>query len=95
MTALRAVLEMHRDGLGESKSDLLASRIEYQDAVNAVVQRQEHGDEKPGDALAWEDGRAAVFQTAMLMFEFDRLLVVAPLYARLETASEIAASRLP
>lgn len=71
---LRAVLEMHRARLGESKTELLTALIEYQDAVNSVVQRQEHGDQKPGDALTWEDGRAAVFQTAILMFEFDRLL---------------------
>lgn len=71
---LRAVLEMHRDRIGESKSDLLNALLEYQDAVNDVVQRQEHGDQKPGDALTWEDGRAAVFQCGILMFEFDRLL---------------------
>jgi hypothetical protein len=42
--------------------------------VNDVVQRQEHGDRKQSDPLAWEDARAAVLQTAMLMFEFDRVL---------------------
>jgi len=42
--------------------------------VNDVVQRQEHGDQKQNDPLTWEDARAAVFQTAMLMFEFDRVL---------------------
>lgn len=47
---------------------------EYQEAVNSLVQRQEHGDQKVGDPLTWEDARAAVFHTALLMYEYDRLL---------------------
>ena len=32
------------------------------------------GDQKAGDPLSWEDARAAVFHTALLMYEYDRLL---------------------
>ena len=71
---LRAVIETNRDRLGQRRSELLDALLNYQSAVNDLVQRQEHGDQKPNDPLTWEDARAAVFQTAMLMFEFDRVL---------------------
>jgi hypothetical protein len=71
---LRAVVESQRDRLGTARSDLLKALAEYQDAVNDLVQRQEHGDQKPGEALTWEDARAAVFHTALLLYEYDRLL---------------------
>jgi hypothetical protein len=38
------------------------------------VQRQEHGAQKEGRPLVWEDGRRVVFQTAIVMFELDRAL---------------------
>lgn len=71
---LRAVLEMHRHELGDRRAALLDALVEYQDAVNGVIQRLEHGDQKPNDPLTWEDARAAVFQTLSFMFEFDRAL---------------------
>jgi hypothetical protein len=42
--------------------------------MNEIVQRQEHGDQKPGEPLTWEDARAAVFHTAILLHEYDRVL---------------------
>jgi len=71
---LRAVLELHRERLGDRKSDLLAALVEYQDATNGVVQRLEHADQKPSDPASWEDARSAVFQTTNFLFEFDRLI---------------------
>jgi hypothetical protein len=53
---------------------LLTALADYQDAVNAVIQRQEHGDQRPGNPLTWEDARAAVFQTANMLHEYARLL---------------------
>jgi hypothetical protein len=43
-----------------------------QEEVRRLVQRQEHGNQKPGEPLAWEDARIAVFYTALLMYEYDR-----------------------
>jgi hypothetical protein len=71
---LQAVIETNRERLGKRKSELLDALLNYQSAVSDLVQRQEHGDQKPNDPLTWEDARAAVFQTAMVMFEFDRML---------------------
>jgi hypothetical protein len=71
---LRAVIELRRAEFGSAKTALLGALTDYQDAVNELVQRQEHGDQKPGEALTFEDARAAVFQTAILLHEYDRLL---------------------
>jgi AcrR family transcriptional regulator len=71
---LLAVLALHSANIGERRASLLAALAGYQDAVNDFVQRQERGDQKPGDPLTWEDARAAVFHTALVMYEFDRLI---------------------
>lgn len=43
-------------------------------AVVDLVQRQEHGGQKAGDPLTWEDSRRVVFLTLVSMAEIDRLL---------------------
>ena len=48
--------------------------ILYWDALNELVQRQEHGNQKLGKHLLWEDARRLVFQMAVVMFEIDRSL---------------------
>jgi hypothetical protein len=71
---LAAVVDVHRDRLGERKSELLDALIAYQAAVNGVIQRAEHADQKPGEPLTWDDLRSACFQTVNLMVEVDRVL---------------------
>lgn len=71
---VRAVLQHQKDGLGEKKQGLLDALLVFWDKAIDLVQRQEHGGQKQGDPLAWEDGRRAVFQTAIVMFEIDRAL---------------------
>jgi hypothetical protein len=71
---LAGVISVNRARLGDRKAAVLSALLEYHDAVNGLVQRQEHGDQKPGDPLTWEDARTTVFQTVYLMFEFDRVL---------------------
>jgi hypothetical protein len=48
--------------------------LTYFGTVSDLIQRQEHGAQKEGDSLVWEDARRAVFQTAMVMFEIARAL---------------------
>jgi hypothetical protein len=43
-------------------------------ATDRYIQRQEHASQREGESLTPEDGRRAVFQTAVLMFEADRML---------------------
>lgn len=71
---LTAVIQMHRERLGEARSHLLNALIGYWGEVSDLVQRQEHGGQKEGEPLTWEDGRRAVFQTAIVMYEIDRTL---------------------
>jgi hypothetical protein len=71
---LRSVVESQRERLGDTKAGLLLALADDLDALNALIQRQEHGDQLVESALTWEDARAAVFNTALLMHEYDRLL---------------------
>ncbi len=68
---IRAVLDHHREKLGDAEHALLHALVAYWGAVNDLVQRQEHGGQKEGQPLMWEDGRRVVFQTAVVMFEID------------------------
>lgn len=47
---------------------------EYWSSVIDLGQRQEHGAQKEGAALTWEDGRRLVFGTLMAMVEIDRVV---------------------
>lgn len=48
---------------------MLDALVVYWGTVSDLIQRQEHGAQKEGEALRWEDGRRVVFQTAVVMFE--------------------------
>jgi hypothetical protein len=67
-----AVLKTHQSRNGEAVTELLDALFGYWRAVNAIVQRQEHGAQKEREALAWEDGRRAVLHTMLVMTELDR-----------------------
>jgi hypothetical protein len=70
---VQAVLDQHRSMLGTTAA-LLDALVAYWRALSGSVQRQEHGAQKEGRPLVWEDGRRVVFQTAIVMFELDRAL---------------------
>lgn len=71
---IRAVLDQHRPRLGTTAAPFLDALLAYWGTVSDLVQRQEHGAQKEGRPLVWEDGRRVVFQTAIVMFEVDRAL---------------------
>jgi len=52
--------------------ELLQAMLGYWAEVHSIVQRQEHGGQKEGTPLTWEDARRVVFQTAIVMFEIQR-----------------------
>lgn len=66
---LRAVINLHRSELGETRSTFLVSLLNYWDHTVDLIQRQEHGRE-----LTWQDARRVVFHTASLMFEITATL---------------------
>lgn len=74
VSRIRAVLSSVRAGLGETESKLLDALLTYWGAVTDLTQRQEHGAQREGEALTWEDSRRLVFQVAVLFYEFDHSL---------------------
>jgi hypothetical protein len=71
---LRAVINHHRKSLGDRVAAFLDASIQYWGALNDLIQRQEHGGQKEGEPLIWNDARRVVFQTAVVMFELDATL---------------------
>lgn len=71
---IRAVLQLRADRLGDKERRFLEALVTYWRTVSDLVQRQEHGAQKEGEPLAWEDGRRVVFQAIVVMFEVDRAL---------------------
>jgi hypothetical protein len=69
---MRAVIDHNRDQLGDRRRGLLGALSDYWVAVDGLVQRQEHGDQKGNEPVTWEDARLVVFQTAVVMYELDR-----------------------
>ncbi|HEV8424514.1 MAG TPA: hypothetical protein VGS14_04940 [Actinomycetes bacterium] len=74
----RAVLNQHASKLATTAAPFLDALLAYWGTVSDLVQRQEHGAQKEGRPLAWEDGRRVVFQTVIVMFEVDRALELPP-----------------
>ena len=52
------------------RGDLLKALGGYSEALMDLIQRQEHGGQKEGHALTWQDARRVVFHTASAMYEF-------------------------
>jgi hypothetical protein len=69
---LGSVLKSKHEIIGQKHRALLDGLFAYWTAAVDLLQRQEHAGQREGEALIWEDGRRAVFQTAIVMFEIDR-----------------------
>lgn len=72
---VESVLKREGAKMSERQGKLLEAMFDYWRTLNDLVQRQEHGAQKAGDALTWEDSRRLVFQTAIVMYELDRALL--------------------
>ena len=71
---LRSVLSLYLAKIGAKEKSFLDALVAYWGTVADLAQRQEHGAQKEGDPLVWEDARRVVFQTLVVMFEIDRAL---------------------
>ena len=71
---VRAVLKHEGAPLGEKLAAFFDALLAYWGTVSDLVQRQEHGGQKEGEPLMWEDGRRVVFQTLLVMYEVDGAL---------------------
>jgi hypothetical protein len=71
---LSAVIKQHHPALGERRRRLFDALFNYWRVAIEIVQRQEHGGQREGEQLEWEDGRRAVFHTGVVMIEVAGLL---------------------
>ena len=74
ITRLKAVLDFESNELGSTEKDFLKALLKYWNSIINLIQRQEHGAQKEGIKLMWEDARRVVFQTMVVMFEIDKAL---------------------
>ncbi|HEY9708703.1 MAG TPA: hypothetical protein V6D48_10915 [Oculatellaceae cyanobacterium] len=68
---MRAVLNHRKGNMGDKEIACLDALLVYWGTVIDLIQREEHGGQKEGTPLVWEDGRRVVFQLAVVMFEID------------------------
>jgi hypothetical protein len=66
-----AILETKKDAVGGSTRKFLAA---YWEMVNDLGERAEHGSQREGSPLLWDDGRRLVFQTLSVMVELKAAL---------------------
>ncbi|MBW1994514.1 MAG: hypothetical protein JRI77_08695 [Deltaproteobacteria bacterium] len=74
VSRLKAVLNTQQDKFGDSEKAFYEALLAYWGTVCDLIQRQEHGGQKEGEPLTWEDGRRIVFQSVIVMYEIDRAL---------------------
>jgi hypothetical protein len=65
-----AVIAMLESELGEARASHLRALGDYSEATLGLVQRQEHGGQKEGEELKWQDARRVVFHAGSVMYEF-------------------------
>jgi Transcriptional regulator PadR-like family len=67
---LGSVIAKHRMTLGDDRRKVLEGLGALWSASNKLVQRQEHGAQKEGEDVTWDDARRIVYLTVFLMIEF-------------------------
>jgi hypothetical protein len=75
---LRSLLDARKAGQSKTVAAFLNALLAYWGTVNDLVNRQEHGAEKEGEPLVWEDARRVVVHSLMVMYEIDRALRAKP-----------------
>jgi len=71
---IKAVIETKKTEIGTTVPPFLDALYNYWDSISDLVQRQEHGAQKEGEPINWEDARRVVFQTANVIFELHRTI---------------------
>jgi hypothetical protein len=69
---LKTILDIFSIKLGDKERAFLDALVKYWECVIDLIQRQEHGAQKEGLVLLWEDARRVIFQTMVVMFEIDK-----------------------
>jgi hypothetical protein len=64
-----------REGVvGRTTRKFLLSYLSHWETVNDLAERAEHGSQREGSPLLWDDGRRLVFQTLLVMVELKAAL---------------------
>jgi hypothetical protein len=71
---IKEVIEAQGTYSGKTVKSFLKALYYYWDCLSNLVQRQEHGADKEGEKLTWEDARRIVFQSINIMVEMHRTL---------------------
>ena len=71
---VKAVIEHVKETINSSLPSFLNALIAYWGELSDLIQRQEHGAQKEGNSLVWEDARRLVFHTAITIYEIDQAL---------------------
>ncbi len=74
ITRIKSILNFLSNRLGTTKKPFLDALLNYWGTVHDLIQRQEHGGQKEGKPLLWEDARRVVFQTAIVIYEIDNAI---------------------
>ena len=74
VSRIRSVLQHQSGNFGKATNSFLDALVAYWGTLSDLIQRQEHGALKEGEALKWEDARRVVFHTALVMYEVDRTI---------------------
>lgn len=69
---VRQVLSLWKEGLGDTKVDLLTALFDYYEQTSNLLQKVEHGSEQGRRQLTWDDTRLAVLSTYLIMSELLR-----------------------
>lgn len=71
---IRAVLNLASSQTGNKITEFVNALLSYWATLSDLVQRQEHGAQKEGRPLIWDDARRIVFHTTIIFYEVDHLL---------------------
>jgi len=71
---IRSVINNSGAKLGDTTTAFLEALVIYWGTLSDLIQRQEHGSQREGQQLVWEDARRIVFQTISIFVEIDRAL---------------------
>lgn len=72
VSRLKFIIDNSSSASSKTTKDFLFTLISYWGAVSDLVQRQEHGAQKEGENLVWEDARRVVLYTNLVMYELFR-----------------------
>jgi len=74
ISRIKSVIGAKGSRLSSTTIPFLEALINYWGTLSDLVQRQEHGSQREGKPLVWEDARRIVFQTISVFVEIDRAL---------------------